>query len=119
MTNFADRLTKRIEECNNPTVMGLDPKLEYLPSAMLNEWLDEAKKHEEKSGERANMQMATGMAIFDYNRLLIDSVYDILQAGTAKAVEKTNETLARVRKSMRSNYFDDRAIVKEWKKVLS
>ncbi len=48
----------------------------------------------------------------------IDSVYDILQAGTAKAVEKTNGTLARVRSAMRINYFDDRSIVKEWKKVL-
>ena len=48
----------------------------------------------------------------------IDAVYDILQAGTAKAVEKTNCTLARVRKSMRIDYFDDRSIVKEWKKLL-
>ena len=48
----------------------------------------------------------------------IDSVYDILQAGTAKAVEKTNTTLARVRKAMRIDYFDDRSIVKEWKKLL-
>ena len=48
----------------------------------------------------------------------IDSVYDILQAGTAKAVEKTNGTLARVRKAMRIDYFDDRSIVKEWKKLL-
>ena len=48
----------------------------------------------------------------------IDAVYDILQAGTAAAVEKTNATLARVRRAMRINYFDDRSIVKEWKKVL-
>ena len=48
----------------------------------------------------------------------IDGVYDILQAGTAKAVEKTNATLARVRKAMRIDYFDDRGIVKEWKKLL-
>ena len=48
----------------------------------------------------------------------IDSVYDILRDGTAKAVEKTNATLARVRKAMRIDYFDDRSIVKEWKKVL-
>ena len=41
------------------------------------------------------------------------------RAGTAKAVEKTNGTLARVRSAMRINYFDDRSIVKEWKKVLS
>ena len=47
----------------------------------------------------------------------IDSVYDILRDGTAKAVEKTNATLARVRKAMRIDYFDDRSIVKEWKKL--
>ena len=48
----------------------------------------------------------------------IDSVYDILQSGTAAAVAKTNATLDRVRSAMRINYFDDRSIVKEWKKVL-
>ena len=44
----------------------------------------------------------------------IDSVYDILREGTLKAQERTNRTLERVRKAMRINYFDDRAIVKEW-----
>ena len=48
----------------------------------------------------------------------IDSVYDVLREGTAKAVEITNETLARVRAAMRINYFDDRAIVKEWEVLL-
>ena len=48
----------------------------------------------------------------------IDSVYDILRDGTAKAVEKTNGTLARVRKAMRIDYFDDRSIVKEWKNLI-
>ena len=45
----------------------------------------------------------------------IDTVYDILVAGTAKAVETTNETLAQVRKAMRIDYFTDRSIVKEWR----
>jgi tryptophanyl-tRNA synthetase len=48
----------------------------------------------------------------------IDAVYDILREGTAKATEITNATLARVRKAMRINYFDDRAIVKEWEALL-
>ena len=48
----------------------------------------------------------------------IGAVYDILQAGTAKAVETTNATLARVRKAMRINYFEDRSIIKEWDKLL-
>ncbi len=48
----------------------------------------------------------------------IDTVYDILLAGTAKAVEKTNGTLARVRRAMRIDYFDDRRIVREWEELL-
>ena len=48
----------------------------------------------------------------------IDSVYDILQSGTAKAVETTNATLERVRKAMRIDYFADRSIVREWEALL-
>ena len=48
----------------------------------------------------------------------IDAVYDIILAGTNKAVEKTNATLARVRRAMRIDYFDDRRIVKEWETLL-
>ena len=58
--------------------MGLDPKLDYLPEEMLQAWLDGAKN---RDGSRVeNMQEATGEAIFAYNRLLIDSVYDIIPA---------------------------------------
>ncbi|NCB94377.1 MAG: tryptophan--tRNA ligase [Clostridia bacterium] len=48
----------------------------------------------------------------------IEAVYDIMQEGTAKAVETTNETLARVRSAMRINYFENRMIVKEWEALL-
>lgn len=48
----------------------------------------------------------------------IDTVYDILAAGTAKAQATTNETLARVRKAMRIDYFEDRSIIREWEKLL-
>ncbi len=48
----------------------------------------------------------------------INAVYDILQTGTMKAVEKTNTTLARVRKAMAIDYFDDRRIIKEWETIL-
>ncbi len=48
----------------------------------------------------------------------IDSVYDILTESTAKAVERTNETLARVRKAVRIDYFKDRSIVGEWENLL-
>ncbi len=48
----------------------------------------------------------------------IATVYDILEAGTAKARETTGATLARVQKAMRINYFADRGIIKEWEKLL-
>ena len=48
----------------------------------------------------------------------ISSVYDIISSGTAKAVETTNATLARVRKAMRIDYFEDRSIIKEWETLL-
>ena len=48
----------------------------------------------------------------------IGAVYDILQAGTAKAVETTNATLARVRKAMRIDYFEDRSIIRQWENML-
>ena len=48
----------------------------------------------------------------------IDAVYDILLEGTARARETTDATLARVRKAMRIDYFDDRSIVREWEALL-
>lgn len=71
MKNFADQLVTKIAEMNNPTVMGLDPKLDYLPQELRDEWRNEVP---------GNMQQATAMALFDYNRLLIDAVCDIIPA---------------------------------------
>ena len=48
----------------------------------------------------------------------IDTVYDILKAGTDKARETTNATLQRVEKAMRIDYFADRNVIKEWKDVV-
>lgn len=70
MMNFADRLLGRIEVCNNPTVMGLDPKLDYIPSPMIDNW--------KNTSVAANT--ATAEVIFEYNRLLIDAVYDLIPA---------------------------------------
>ncbi len=70
MMNFADALLGKIAQCNNPTVMGLDPKLDYLPESLLNRF----------KSQGGNKQAATEDAIFEYNRLLIDAVYDIIPA---------------------------------------
>ena len=48
----------------------------------------------------------------------IGAVYDIITEGTARAVEKTNATLARVRHAMRIDYFADRSIIREWETLL-
>jgi len=70
MKNFADRLTDRIAALSNPTVLGLDPLAEYVPEEMLHYW---GKEIEDKS-------MATAMAIYDFNRMLIDATCDIIPA---------------------------------------
>lgn len=70
MKNFADRLTDRISVLSNPTVLGLDPLAEYVPEEMLQYW---GKEIEDKS-------MATAMAIYDFNRMLIDATCDIIPA---------------------------------------
>ena len=48
----------------------------------------------------------------------IDSIYDILDIGNKKAQKITNETLYRVQKAMKINYFDDCKIINEWNNVL-
>ena len=58
------------------------------------------------------------MLVMTCSLALADRLDDILAAGTVKAAETTNETLAQVRKAMRIDYFTDRSIVKEWETLL-
>ena len=48
----------------------------------------------------------------------IDSVYDILLSGTAKARKTTDDTLLRVQKAMQINYFENRFVIDEWRNLL-
>lgn len=48
----------------------------------------------------------------------IGDVYDILADGINRARKKTDAVLARVQKSMRIDYFEDRTIIKEWETLL-
>lgn len=70
MNNFADRLTRRITQTGNPTVLGLDPVLDYIPHSILSECLKQT----------GNQTLAAGMAIFEFNRRLIDAMADIVPA---------------------------------------
>lgn len=65
-----DILIDKIKEKNNPTVAGLDPKADYIP--------EEIKKSAfERFGETFE---GISEAIFEFNKILIDSLYDIVPA---------------------------------------
>jgi len=61
---------QKIKEKNNPSVVGLDPKIEYIPSFIK----EEAFKKQGKTLKGA------ANAIFTFNKYIIDAVYDIVPA---------------------------------------
>lgn len=65
-----DTLIEKIKEKGNPTVAGLDPKLAYLPEEM-------KKKAFDQYGETFE---GAASAIFEFNKELIDALYDIVPA---------------------------------------
>lgn len=70
MRNFADRLLAKIDEMNNPTVMGLDPLIEYVPDFICKKYMNGC----------GTAQEATGLAITEFNCRLIDSVKGVIPA---------------------------------------
>lgn len=71
MDNFADRLTGRIQKLNNPTVVGLDPRLSQIPSFI--------KKAAVKQYGGENLE-AVSASIIAFNIGIIDAVSDIVPA---------------------------------------
>ena len=71
MRNFSDELVRNIARMDNPTVIGLDPKLDYIPEFIIEHaeslFPDEPEK-------------AAAKAIWLFNKSLIDAVYDIIPA---------------------------------------
>lgn len=65
-----DRLIERIVQTQNPSVVGLDPKLEYVPEYIIN-------KKVKKYGKTLK---AAAKAIFEFNKGIIDEVHDICPA---------------------------------------
>ena len=65
-----DRLIEKIEQTQNPTVAGLDPKLDYVPEYI--------KEHcFAKYGETLK---GAAKALLEFNKGLIDALYDIVPA---------------------------------------
>ena len=71
MRNFADCLVKKIAELDNPTVIGLDPKLEYIPDHI---------KHYAEQLFPEEPTKATAKAIWIFNKEIIDQCCDIVPA---------------------------------------
>lgn len=65
-----DRLINKIIAMKNPSVVGLDPKLEYLPTFL-------CESYREKYG---NTLKAASEAIYAFNCAIIDQIYDIVPA---------------------------------------
>lgn len=65
-----DRLVEKIVEKQNPTVVGLDPKLDFIPSFIVKEAFSQYGETLEGAAE----------ALFQFNKGLIDAFYDIVAA---------------------------------------
>ena len=65
-----DQLINKINETGNPTVVGLDPRLNYIPEYI-------TAKYYEKYGYTAK---AAAKAMFKFNKKIVDAVCDIVPA---------------------------------------
>ena len=65
-----DKLIEKIRITENPSVAGLDPKLEYVPEHIRAEML-------ERYGVGTK---AAAKAVLKFNKRLIDAIYDIVPA---------------------------------------
>lgn len=65
------KLIDKIKKTNAPITVGLDPMLDYLPKHLLDRAIEE-------QGE-VNLK-ACANAVFEYNRQIIDAVYDLIPA---------------------------------------
>ena len=70
MTNFADRLQDAIRRTQNPTVLGLDPQIDYLPPSMREAYREAG----------SSPGQATGLALAAFNMRLIDALSDLIPA---------------------------------------
>ena len=71
MRNFADSLVRRIDELENPTVVGLDTKLDYIPQH-IKDYAENLFPEEPTK--------ATAKAIWLFNKEIIDQTCDIAPA---------------------------------------
>lgn len=71
MRNFSDELVRKIAVMENPTVLGLDPKLDYIPD-FIKEYAEQIFPEEAAK--------ATAKALWLFNKAIIDATCDIVPA---------------------------------------
>lgn len=64
-----DKLIEKIVQKRNPTVAGLDPRLEYLPEELINKHFKDV----------IDMR-AAARAILEFNKVILDNIHDIVPA---------------------------------------
>ncbi|MFA6076297.1 MAG: orotidine-5'-phosphate decarboxylase [Negativicutes bacterium] len=65
---FIDRLIEKIKQTNNPSVVGLDPRPEFIPEHIL----------QQARAQEGNPFDAIGRAFFEFNRQIIDAIADVV-----------------------------------------
>lgn len=65
-----DRLIQKIKETNNPTVVGLDPRLNFIPAYI----------KEEAYGQYGKTPEGAAKAFLAFNKGIIDEIYDVVPA---------------------------------------
>ncbi len=70
MSHFADRLTQRISILANPSVVGLDPRIDQIPEFIIDRVVEEFGETTEAVAE----------AIIEFNQGIIDAVADLVPA---------------------------------------
>lgn len=71
---FTDELIDKVLKCRNHTVVGLDPRLEYIPEHIKEETL---KGMDDKDPDYSK---CVAEAFFRFNKEIIDAIYDIVPA---------------------------------------
>lgn len=69
-TTYGDRLLTEIEKKQNPTVIGLDPRMKFIPSQIKKQCLS---KH-------SNTHKAVAEAFLMFNKAIIDATHDVVPA---------------------------------------
>jgi orotidine-5'-phosphate decarboxylase len=74
IVNFADKLIEAVKKKGNAICVGLDPRLDKIPESIKTHALDTV----DANGEHLSPTAAAAAAILEFNKGIIDAVYDLV-----------------------------------------